>query len=122
MYKKENISIGPFPSSKKIYLKGKVFPKIRVPIRQINLSKDSNPNKIYVYDSSGIYTEYKNGSDVDINLGLKKNRDEWIKKNKSVIKYRGRKVTYKDNGFRKKNKKILEIFKKEKDVYKAKKK
>ncbi|MBK47427.1 MAG: phosphomethylpyrimidine synthase ThiC [Pelagibacteraceae bacterium] len=121
MYKKENISIGPFPSSKKIYLKGKVFPKIRVPIRQINLSKDSNPNKIYVYDSSGIYTEYKNGSDVDINLGLKKNRDEWIKKNKSVIKYRGRKVTYKDNGFRKKNKKILEIFKKEKDVYKAKK-
>ena len=80
MYKKENISIGPFPSSKKIYLKGKVFPKIRVPIRQINLSKDSNPNKIYVYDSSGIYTEYKNGSDVDINLGLKKNRDEWIKK------------------------------------------
>ena len=99
MYKKENISIGPFPSSKKIYLKGKVFPKIRVPIRQINLSKDSNPNKIYVYDSSGIYTEYKNGSDVNINLGLKKNRDEWIKKNKSVIKYRGRKVTYKDNGF-----------------------
>ena len=32
------------------------------------------------------------------------------------------KITYKDNGFTKKNQKILEIFKKEKNVFKAKKK
>ena len=121
MYKKENISIGPFPSSEKIYLKGKIFPKIRVPIRQINLSNESRPNKIYVYDSSGIYTECKNSKDININLGLQKIRELWLKKNKFIIKYRGREVTYKDNGFEKKNGKILQIFKKEKNVYKAKK-
>ena len=41
---KEKITIGPFPSSKKIYLKGKIFPDIRVPIRQIKLSKKAKPN------------------------------------------------------------------------------
>ena len=118
---KENITIGPFPSSKKIYLKGKIFSNIRVPTRQIKLSKEAKPNIIHLYDTSGVYSEFKNNDDFNINLGLKKNRGKWIKQNKSIIKYRGRKVTYKDNGFTKKNGKILHIFKKEKNVYKAKK-
>ena len=120
--KKKNITIGPFPSSRKIYLKGKIFPEIRVPMREINLSKDAVPNKIYIYDSSGVYTEYKKNNEYNINIGLKKNRKKWINNNKSIIKYRGRKITYKDNGFTKKNQKILEIYKKEKNVFKAKKK
>ena len=119
--KKENITIGPFPSSKKIYLKGKIFSNIRVPIKQIKLSKEAKPNIIHLYDTSGAYSEFKNNDDFNINLGLKKNRGKWIKQNKSIIKYRGRKVTYKDNGFTKKSGKILHIFKKEKNVYKAKK-
>ena len=119
--KKTDITIGPFPSSKKVYLKGNVFPNIRIPMRQINLSKEANPNKIYIYDSSGAYSEFKSNNDFNINLGLKKNRRKWMEKNKSIIKYRGRKVTYKDNGFAKKNEKILEIFKKDKNVFKAKK-
>ena len=90
--KKKNITIGPFPSSRKIYLKGKIFPEIRVPMREINLSKDAVPNKIYIYDSSGVYTEYKKNNEYNINIGLKKNRKKWINKNKSIIKYRGRKV------------------------------
>ena len=119
--KKRNITIGPFPSSKKIYLKGKIFSDLKIPIRQINLSKEAKPNKIYIYDSSGVYTESKNNNDFNINLGLKKNRKKWINKNKSIIKYRGRKVSYKDNGFKKNNEKILEIFKKKKNVFKSKK-
>ena len=118
---KKNITIGPFPSSKKIYLKGKIFSDIRVPIRQIKLSKEAKPNIINLYDSSGVYSEFKSNDDFNINLGLKKNRSKWIKRNKSMIRYRGRKVTYKDNGFTKKSDKILHIFKKEKNVYKAKK-
>ena len=118
---KENITIGPFPSSKKIYLKGKIFSNIRVPTRQIKLSKEAKPNIIHLYDTSGVYSEFKNNDDFNINLGLKKNRGKWIKQNKSIIKYIGRKVTYKDNGFTKKSGKILHIFKKEKNVYKAKK-
>ena len=100
--KKSSITIGPFPSSKKVYLKGKIFSDIKVPIRRIKLSKEASPNKIYVYDSSGAYSESKNSNDFNINLGLKKNRKKWINKNKSIIKYRGREVTYKDNGFKKK--------------------
>ena len=119
--KKRNITIGPFPSSKKIYLKGKIFSDLKIPIRQINLSKEAKPNKIYIYDSSGVYTESKNNNDFNINLGLKKNRKKWKNKNKSIIKYRGRKVSYKDNGFKKNNEKILEIFKKKKNVFKSKK-
>ena len=50
---KENITIGPFLSSKKIYLKGKIFSDIKVPIRQIKLSKEAKPNTIHLYDTSG---------------------------------------------------------------------
>ena len=64
--KKRNITIGPFPSSKKIYLKGKIFSDLKIPIRQINLSKEAKPNKIYIYDSSGVYTESKNNNDIDL--------------------------------------------------------
>jgi len=118
---KKNITIGPFPSSKKIYLKGKIFSDIRVPTRQIKLSKEAKPNIIHLYDTSGVYSEFKSNDDFNINLGLKKNRNKWIKKNKSIIKYKGREVTYKDNGFTKKSDKILHIFKKKKNIYKAKK-
>ena len=80
--KKKNITIGPFPSSRKIYLKGKIFPEIRVPMREINLSKDAVPNKIYIYDSSGVYTEYK-----------KNNKTSFI--SKDVLKY-----IYKNNVYK----------------------
>ena len=87
---KKNITIGPFPSSKKIYLKGKIFSDIRVPIRQIKLSKEAKPNIIHLYDTSGIYSEFKSYDDFNINLGLKKKRSKRIKRNKSMIRYRGR--------------------------------
>ena len=118
----KKITVGPFPSSKKKYINGKMFPEIKVPIREIKLDKKAKPNKVYIYDSSGIYTELKNDSVLNINNGLKKNRKNWIKNNENVINYRGRKITYKDNGFSEKNNKILKIFKKEKNVFKAKKK
>ena len=73
---KKSITVGPFPSSKKIYLKGKIFSDLRVPIRKIIQSKEAKPNSIYVYDSSGPYSEFKSNKDFYINLGLKKNRKE----------------------------------------------
>ena len=118
---KETITIGRFPSSKKIYLKGKIFSDIRVPMRQIKLSKEAKPNTVHLYDTSGVYSEFKNNDDFNINLGLIKNRDIWIKQNKSIIKYIGRKVTYKDNGFTKKSGKILHILKKKKMFIRQKK-
>ena len=55
----KNITIGPFPSSEKIYIKGRIFSDLKVPARQINLSKKATPNKILIYDSSGVYSEFK---------------------------------------------------------------
>ena len=118
---KKSITTGPFPSSKKVYIKGKIFPNLRVPIREISLNKEAKPNKVYVYDSSGIYTEIKDEKLININSGLKKIRKNWMKNNKSIITYRGRKVTSKDNGFKNNDRKILKIFKKEINIFKSKK-
>ena len=33
------LTLGPYPASKKVYLKGNIFPEIKVPMRKINLDK-----------------------------------------------------------------------------------
>ncbi|MCX8081756.1 MAG: phosphomethylpyrimidine synthase ThiC, partial [Bacteroidia bacterium] len=53
----------PFPNSEKIYVSGKLFPFIKVPMRKIKLSPtklsngqiQENPD-VVVYDTSGPYT------------------------------------------------------------------
>ena len=116
------LTLGPYPASKKIYLKGNIFPEIRVPLRKINLDKNTIPNNIHLYDTSGIYSELNKNKNYNITDGLKQIRLNWIRKRQNVIKYKGRKVTYKDNGFLKENSKILESFKKKNsNCFKAKK-
>jgi len=71
-----------FPNSRKIYIEGS-RPDIRVPMREISLSPytDANgqchPNEpVYVYDTSGIYTDP--AVKIDIRKGLPALRSEWI--------------------------------------------
>ena len=46
----------------------------------------------------------------------------WIKKKQNVVEYKGRKVTWKDNGFLKHNSKVLKSFnRKNKNCFKANK-
>ena len=108
------LTLGPYPDSKKVYLKGNVFPEIRIPLRKINLDKNTIPNNIHLYDTSGIYSELNKNKNYNIANGLKPIRLNWITERQNVIKYKGRKVTYKDNGFLKENSKILKSFKKKK--------
>ena len=78
------ISSGPFHGSKKIYAGGKLFPFIRVPMREIALSptpaynggtpKSNTP--VTVYDTSGPYTDAH--AQIDIRKGLAPVRLEWI--------------------------------------------
>ena len=70
-----------FPNSQKIYVQGS-RPDIQVPMRKISQSDtptekgtEKNP-PIYVYDTSGPYTDPS--ANIDIRSGLPKLRDKWI--------------------------------------------
>lgn len=84
-----------YPSSEKVYMEGTLFPEIRVAMRKVNLTptvtKDKNGEKhfsenapVYVYDTSGTYSDPK----VEINLkrGLPRLREPWILKRGGVEK------------------------------------
>ena len=99
-YKKINnktsvLTVGPYEESEKVYLKGKIYPDIRVPMRKVNLDKKANPNYLYLYDTSGIYTEITNNKNLKISNGLGDIRYKWIKERKEIEKYLGRKLILK---------------------------
>ncbi len=78
----EDISRGPFPHSRKVYVVG-ADPSIRVPMRQIDQApslaaegiETSNPT-IMLYDPSGPYTDPD--APIDLRAGLPPLRLEWI--------------------------------------------
>lgn len=77
------ITTEPFPNSEKVYVSGKLYPFIKVPMRKIKLSptKLSNNNiqenpDVYVYDTSGVYTDTNVSK--DIYKGLERIREKWI--------------------------------------------
>lgn len=77
------ITTEPFPNSEKVYVSGKLYPFIKIPMRKIKLSptKLSNNNiqenpDVYVYDTSGVYTDPNVPK--DIYKGLERIREKWI--------------------------------------------
>lgn len=83
MKKEEHtLSTTALPNSKKVYIKGKLFP-IQVAMREITLSPtrlsngkiEENP-PITVYDTSGPYTDPN--QIIDIRKGIKRLREQWI--------------------------------------------
>lgn len=80
-----DINVQSYPGSEKIYIKGKIH-DINVPMRRINLTptvKVINGERmvhenapVYVYDTSGAYTDPK--IKIDINSGLPRTREQWI--------------------------------------------
>ncbi|MFI5204796.1 MAG: phosphomethylpyrimidine synthase ThiC [Flavobacteriales bacterium] len=79
----EIITTDAFPSSEKIYIKGRIH-DINVPMRKITLSDTLNkmtgektPNDpVVVYDTSGPYTDSK--ITIDVSKGLDRIRENWI--------------------------------------------
>lgn len=89
---KDNIKIT-FPNSEKVYLKGTIFPDIRVGMRRVNLmptvSVDADGNEtrrenapVLVYDTSGPFGD-KDAS-IDLKKGLPRLREPWILKRGGV--------------------------------------
>ena len=80
-----DINISSYPSSEKVYFEGERFP-LRVGMRKINLTPTVKMQKgkkvmtenapVYVYDTSGPYTDPN--IKTDINEGLPRLREQWI--------------------------------------------
>jgi phosphomethylpyrimidine synthase len=78
------ITRGPIPGSRKLYVCGRLYPDVRVPMREIVQSPtrlasgDEHPNlPVQVYDSSGPYTDPD--APIDLRQGLPAIRDAWIR-------------------------------------------
>lgn len=87
-----NIDIASYPGSEKVYIAGKLHP-IRVAMRRIDLTptvKIENGNHkvmtenapVYVYDTSGVYTDPEVA--IDINKGLPRTREAWLSKDENL--------------------------------------
>lgn len=81
-----NIKIS-YPGSEKVYLKGSIYPDIRVGMRKVTQMptvavkdgvRTETPNpSIYIYDTSGPYSD--DNIDIDLKKGLPRLREKWIK-------------------------------------------
>lgn len=94
----KKLTLGPLPASRKIYVESKNFSDVKVPMREIKLSEKSENKTFTVYDPSGLYSDEKFLDKIDLNKGLPKIRENWIKERGDVEEYVGRTVKPEDNG------------------------
>jgi len=94
----------PLPNSRRVYIKGKIHPDLRVPMREIELAptKDFNGSveanePVRVYDCSGPWGDADFSGDV--RSGLPALRAPWIEARKDVAAYEGRAVRPMDDGY-----------------------
>ncbi|HEY2341935.1 MAG TPA: phosphomethylpyrimidine synthase ThiC, partial [Chthoniobacteraceae bacterium] len=92
------------PNSRKVYLSGRLFPELRVPMREIALSPTKTMQggteanePVRVYDTSGPWGDAAFEGEVE--QGLPALRAPWIEKRSDVEAYDGRRVEPRDNGY-----------------------
>ncbi|HOP20625.1 MAG TPA: phosphomethylpyrimidine synthase, partial [Amphiplicatus sp.] len=95
-FKTPEVTTGPLPASRKVYVAGDLFPDIRVPVREIDLHPSANEPAVPVYDPSGPYTDP--AVKIDVEKGLGALRREWVIERGGVEEYQGRAVKPEDNG------------------------
>ena len=89
------VTTGPITASTKVYDPPKGHPDLQVPFREIALTDPEQPT-FRVYDSSGPYTDAK--ARIDVEKGLPRIREAWIRERGNVEQYEGREVKPEDNG------------------------
>ena len=94
-----DVTTGPLPASRKIFVQGDLHKDVYVPLREISLSPQSQEQPLHVYDSSGPYTDTEVVQDLNIEEGLPRLREAWIRARGDVEEYTGREVRPEDNGF-----------------------
>ena len=90
------VTTGPIFGSRKIYDAPAGHPDVLVPFREIVLQPEANEPPFRVYDPSGPYTE--TDATVDLEKGLPRHREAWIKARGGVEQYAGRDIKPEDNG------------------------
>ncbi|MEK7264859.1 MAG: phosphomethylpyrimidine synthase, partial [Pseudomonadota bacterium] len=95
-FKTPEVTTGPLPSSRKVYVAGDLHPDIRVPVREIDLHPSAKEAAIPVYDPTGPYTDPLVA--IDVEKGLARPRADWVKARGGVEEYEGRDVRPEDNG------------------------
>lgn len=93
---KGGVTTGAFPASRKIYVPGKIFPEIKVAMREVDVHPSAKELPTRVYDTSGPYSD--ESKKINIRAGLTKIRDAWIMARGDVETYEGRPVKPEDNG------------------------
>ena len=90
------VTTGPIVGSRKIYSSPDGHPDVCVPFREIALHESSGEPPVVVYDPSGPYTE--TDARIEVEKGLPRIRESWIKERGNVEAYQGREVKPEDNG------------------------
>ena len=91
-----SVTTGALPASRKVFSVNERDPSIRVPLREIALDPSAGEPNLRVYDTSGPYTDPD--AVIDINAGLPRLRDSWVRARGDVEEYEGRRVVPEDNG------------------------
>ena len=89
------VTTGPITGSSKIYTSPEGHDDVRVPFREIALT-DPAEKSFRVYDPSGPYTD--TNAKIDVEMGMPRIRDAWIKARGGVETYKGRDIKPEDNG------------------------
>ncbi|MBW3559803.1 MAG: phosphomethylpyrimidine synthase ThiC, partial [Proteobacteria bacterium] len=92
----EKIVADPRPGSRKVYQPGVLHPDIRVPFREVALHPTAGEPPVTIYDPSGPYTDPE--AIIDIETGLLRPRDSWVRARGDVETVPGRAVRPEDNG------------------------
>src|SRR5499426_3377293 len=90
------VTTGPLPASRKVFVAPETAPDLRVPLREILLSEGSGEQPLPVYDTTGPYTDP--AITIDVEAGLKRPRVEWVRERGGVEDYEGRTIQAVDNG------------------------
>ncbi len=90
------VTTGPLAGSRKIYSSPVAAPDLRVPFREIPLSPEASEPPVRVYDPSGPYTD--TDATIDVDKGLPRIREAWVRERGGVEDYEGRTVKPEDNG------------------------
>ncbi|MBI1251923.1 MAG: phosphomethylpyrimidine synthase ThiC [Alphaproteobacteria bacterium] len=92
-----SVTTGAIPGSHKVYSSGCAHADLRVPFREVALHPTANEPPVTLYDSSGPYTDSLAATDIERGLG--RTREAWVRARGDVEEIAGRAVEAADNGF-----------------------
>ena len=103
-----NVTTGPFPASRKVFVHGTRHGDIRVAMREIDLEASAGEPPVRVYDTSGAYSDPTQTT--DIHKGLAELRRGWVMARGDVEEISGRDVRPEDNGLKRGEESNVPIF------------